>query len=162
MHGGRRQGNAVAGAHALDLAHFVEHVRRGRGVVVGRACDRSGGEDARVEHAAEHDADVLSDRERQHLGERGLLEQRVAPGNQHAVEIAVLQEAHRVFGIVGANADTFDDALAAQFLERFVGAFHGFAVALGAFDGTMRPRIGVMDQQHVDFRQTQAQQRVLV
>ena len=60
--------------------------------------------------------------ERQQLVERDLVEQRVAAGQQEAVEVGLAGEAGQHLGLVHAGADRPDDALRAQLGERLVGA----------------------------------------
>ena len=110
----RRERDAMAAADGVDPAHPLEHLGRRCPVVVGRALARPGGEDARVERPADQDADLLLDAERQQLVERALLQQRVAAGEQDAVEVGVAGEAQAGLDLVDADPDRLDHAGPAQ------------------------------------------------
>ena len=85
---GRLQRHAVAVADRPDLARALEQGgRRGR-VVVARA-GFGIGEDPAVVDAAAMIADALLDADGEQLVERHLVEQRVAAGEQEAVEVCL-------------------------------------------------------------------------
>ena len=98
----------------------------------------------------------------QELLQRALFQQRVAPGQQHAVEVARLDEARAGVGLVDAHADCADDAGAAQIVERAVARVHHCPETLlehGAVLGG--PEIDVVDQGDVDLLQAEPHVRVL-
>jgi hypothetical protein len=98
---------------------------------------------------------------RQEGVERTLLEQRVSPGQQHAVEIGRLDEAQAGVGFVDADADGADHAGAAQFVERLEARVDHRLEALvedrAILDG---PEIDVVDQHDVDARDAEPEMRM--
>ena len=71
------------------------------------------------------------------------------------------REAHAHLGLVHADADACDDLLAAQPVERHIGAGHRLAKPLLDRVGAMGPDIDVMDQQQIDAVGAEPQQRLL-
>ena len=129
-------------------------------VVIARAGNGACGENAGIEDAAHHDADALLAGERQEGLDGGLLQQRIAPGEEHRVEIARPGEtlAHR--DLVDADADRLHDLFGAQLLESLVGPVHGLAEDLVRVLA-VRPHIGVVDEDDVDPLGAEPQQRLL-
>ena len=145
----RPQGDVVTTADLLDLERPVEQ-RTGRGRVVVPGALGGPGQDAAVEHAGGQVRDpplgALSEHRR-----GGLVQQRVPAGDQHAVEVAPLEEGRRRLHRVRAQRDRVDDPLIAQVDERAVGARHRFVdVVVGIVDvddvdpiGTQTPEAAV-------------------
>jgi hypothetical protein len=117
----RRRGkrDAVAGAGVAHPARPGQQAARGRGVVVGRVV-AGVGQDAAVEHAARQHGDAAPLAQREQAGRRRVVEQRVAAGHQHAVQIAALDEPGQRRRRVHAGADGADRALGAEFGQRGV------------------------------------------
>ena len=112
------------------------------------------GQDAGIVRPAQDHRDVALHAFRQERLEPALLEQRVAAGQQHAVEVAGLDEAQAGVRFVDADADGADDAGLAQLVERLEAAVHHRLEAL-VEDGAVLggPEIDVVDQRDVDLRQ---------
>src|SRR6202048_5119105 len=80
------------------------------------------------------------------LCQRRLLQQRIAPGEQHGVERSGFRETHAHLGLIHADPDARDHALSAKLVERHIGAGHRFAKpALDRID-SMGPDINGVDQ----------------
>src|SRR5205823_10654617 len=76
------------GTDARHHANPIEDLRLGWTVVEGRARDRAASENAGVVGAAQDDADPTRGTGRQQLRKSGLIDKRVAPGQQKAVEVS--------------------------------------------------------------------------
>ncbi len=154
------EGDAMRAADPLDPRHAVQDGGRRRLVIVGRAGDGAGREDARIEHPAQHHADAFPFGKRQEFVQGRLLQERVAAGEQHGVEIAGLGEADAHLGFVESDPDRPDGSRCAQSVERPISAVHRFAEpVLGR-----RPMIfavHVVDEQDVDAVEPEPQQRLL-
>ena len=137
----------MGGADPLDPRHLFQNFGRRVAVIVFGAGDRTGRENAGIEHAAEHHADALLPGQRQELRQRRLLQQRIAAGQQHGVERSGRGETHAHVGLVDADPDAGNDALAAKPVEGDIGAVHRFAKPVLDRIGAMGPDIDVMDQQ---------------
>ena len=94
--------------------------------------------------------------------ERILLEEGVAPGEQEAVELAVLEGVGDRLHLVDAEADRLDVAVAAELVERLVGAFHRRPVHLRLQLGAVGEGIDVVDEEDVDAVEAEALEAVLV
>src|SRR5439155_13012117 len=96
----RRRLEAGAGpiADGLQLLSRPHEGRRGRGVVEGRARSRVG-QDAAVEHAASDDGDPALCAQRQQLGGAGTVEERVAAGEEEAVEVGIERKTNQHLGL---------------------------------------------------------------
>ena len=105
--------DAVARAHRGEPLRARDHRRRRGRVIVGRARRRVGEEPA-VEHPARDDAHAALGAERQQIDERGLIEQRVAAREQHAVELGLAHEAREQRRAVHPGTDRAHHALRAQ------------------------------------------------
>ena len=106
-------------AHIAASACTLVATASGTGaVVVARLVAEPDREHAGIEWAAEDDCDVLLHAERQQFGERVLLQQRVAAGEQDAVDVGVAREAQAHLRLVQPDADRRDRAGGAQRLQR--------------------------------------------
>ncbi len=143
------QRHAMPAADRLDAARALEDRGRGGGIVVTGALDRARGEDAGIVGSAEQDAGAAALAERQEAVERLLVEQRVAAGEQEAVEVARFEEGLAGLPFVEAAADRLDDALLAQPEDRRIGALHGLAEGLRIGVAMVAP-VRVVDEQDVD------------
>jgi hypothetical protein len=115
----RGQRYAVPGAGIPEPAGPGQQGGRRRGIVV--ACAVTGiGQDAAVEHAARQHGDAAPLAQREQAGRRRVVEQRVAAGHQHAVQVAALDEPGQRRRRVHAGADGADRALGAEFGQRGV------------------------------------------
>jgi hypothetical protein len=94
-------------AQGFEPAHAFQHrVGRRRVVVMGPVAGaRAGRKNARIERSAAEDGHAAFHAEWQQLLEGGLLEQRVAPGEQDAVELAAPEQLDAHFPFVHADAD---------------------------------------------------------
>ena len=101
-------GTPKAVADLLELGRPLEDLGRGRRVVERRAGPRIG-EDPAVEHASGDDRDVALLGQRKQFVQRDLVEQRVATGEQDAVEIGPFDQEGERRGEVHAGADRTDD-----------------------------------------------------
>ena len=109
------------------------------------------GEDAAVEHPAGDDRHPSLEAGRQQLFQCDLVQQRVATGQQEAVEVGLLRKAGQHLRLVHAGADSTDHALLAQLIERAVGAAQRLVVVV----------VGVVDVQDVDPADGQALEALL-
>ncbi len=109
------QRHAVARAYGLGSSRSVQHGRGGRGIVVPGPV---GGvrEDAAVEDACGQKGHVACRATVDQSGGR-LVEQCVPAGDQHAVDVAALQEGLGSGHRVGTDRHGVDHALAAQFRQ---------------------------------------------
>ena len=96
---------AVCAAHRFDPFDAGHDRRRRHGIIIMRPGPRAGGENAGIEHPSEQNAQSLACGGRQKLRQRRLLQQRIAPRQQHDVEITGLSEALTHLGLVDADAD---------------------------------------------------------
>ena len=88
--------------------------------------------------------------ERQEFLQRVLVQERVAAGEQHAVEVAGLKEAHGRVSLVEAKAHRLDHTLAPQLVHSSVGTLHGLAEALVRQFEPVGPHVHVVQEQDVD------------
>ena len=93
--------------------------------------------------------------ERQEALQRGLLEERVPPGEQEAVEVAVPHAALEDLPLVGADADRADDAGGAEIVQRAIRPVHGLAIP-GVVVRAVGDRADVVDQHDVHPLEAQA------
>jgi hypothetical protein len=98
------------------------------------------GQDAAVEDAAGDDRDAASHAERQKLLRAAPVQERVAAGEQEAIEIRLAGKASQHLGLVHSRADRRDRAVRAQPVERAIRAAQRLVVMV----------VRVVDQQHVD------------
>ena len=120
----RRQRHFVFGADSFDLLHLLHDVGGcGRIVVLG-AGDRACRQDAAVEAAAYDDGGIALLAQWQEFIERVLFQQRIAPGKQETVEIALLQGLVANLPFIDAEADGLDHAFLAHLEKRLVGSLH--------------------------------------
>jgi hypothetical protein len=110
----------VPGAGGAHPAGAGQHGGRGRGVVVGAAVVRAG-QDAAVEYAGRQHRHAAPLAHREQLGRGGLVEQRVAARDQHAVQVAALRQPGERGGGVHPGADGPDHSLIAERRQRRVG-----------------------------------------
>ncbi len=146
-------------AHGVDATDPCQDAGRRIAVVVLRARDGAGGEDAGVEHAPEHHADPpfrceLEERERR------LLEERIAAGQHHAVDVGFAGEARADRGVVDAEADRPHHALRTQLDERLPRPVLHLADA-GVERVPVRPRVEVVHERDVHRRDAEPEQRLL-
>ncbi len=161
LHGGGPELDAVALADGFDLLRLLDQRRRRRHVVVRGAGFHAAGQDAGVVRSAQDDRDVPLHALRQELGEAALFEQCVAAGQQHAVEVAGLDEAQAGVALVDADADRADDAGLAQLVERPEARVHHRLEALVQDLAVLdRPEVDVVDQGDVDLGQAEPQVRM--
>jgi hypothetical protein len=111
---GAGEGNTVASAHRRDAVDPLDDLGRRRLIIVGRAGNSPGRQDPGIERTADDDGDVPRDAERQEAIERRLLEQRVAAGEEEAVEITGLGETLAGLPFIDADADRPDRLLLAR------------------------------------------------
>ena len=116
----RADGHAVGGADIPDAPGPRQHLGRGGGVVVVRAVSRVG-QDAAVEHAAREHLHAAVGAQRQQLGGGGRVEQRVASGHEHAVQVRPGDEPGQRRRGVHPDADRADHAGRAEPGQRRVG-----------------------------------------
>ena len=109
--------DTVAPADGGNALGALQDVRRRRAVPVGRARARVG-QHAAVERCRGEHRDAALPAQRQELVGGGLVEQRVAPCDQHAVEVRFTNEAHGRCGVVDSRAHGADDALLAELDQR--------------------------------------------
>ena len=143
----RRERHAVPGADGLEPRRFLEQLARRGPVVEGRPA----GEEAAVEDAARDHGDPALRAEREQFGQRGLVEQRVPARDEEAVEVGLAREPEQHLGLVHACAHRSDHALAAQPVERGVGARDGVLVVV----------VRVVDVQDVDAVETEPLEALL-
>ena len=148
------QVDRVPGRRLFQTPHLGDDLRRRLHVVVARpvgAALRAGGQDAAVVGPAGDDADVLLQAQRQQLVQRALLQDRVAAGQQEAVEVAGARQAHQHLALIHAGADRADHALRAEPVQHRVGAVHHFREVL----------VRIMDVHDVQAVDAQPRQAVL-
>ena len=137
-------------------------VRRRRPVVVARVRARAGREDAGIEDAAQQHADAARGRERQELVLRRLLEQRIAAGEEHAVDVGFPDEPRAHAGIVDADADrapiTRCARSSASARQRAVLRLANARLDAGL---AVRPGVDIVDEHDVDGGGAEPQQRLL-
>src|SRR5215475_798125 len=114
------------------------------------AVDGACRQDAAVIAASERDRDIPRLTERQEGIERVLFEERVASGEQEAVEVPFAQGLVADLPFVAADADRFDQALRAQFVERLVGAVHRSAEMRLLNLRRMAEIVDIVDERDVD------------
>ena len=135
----RLERDSVAVADGLERERPLEP-----DLVDGRVVERSAGprvgEQPAVVDAAGDDRDAALGAQRKQLGERVVIEQRVAAGEQEAVEIGRAREASEHRRLVHAGSDRANRALVPQTLERAERDAGRLVVVL----------VGVVDVQHVD------------
>ena len=119
---------------------------------------RAGGENAGIEHASEHHAQSLARGGRQEALQRRLLQQRIAPRQQHDVEIARLSETLTHLGFVDADADSRNHLRAAQLIESTIGSVHRLLETPLDRGRAMRPDIDVMNEKNIDAVEAEPQQ----
>ena len=100
-------------------------------------------------------------REREKAVERVLLQQAIATGEQHGVEITGAREAFAHPRLVEANSNRLHYALFAQPCERRIGALHRFREARFDRVRAMRPDIHVMDEDDIDPLRAEPEQGLL-
>ncbi len=120
LEGGGGQRDAVPGAGVAHPAGAGRHGGRGRGVVVGAAVVRAG-QDPAVEHAGRQHGHAAPLAHREQVRRGGLVEQRVAARDQHAVQVAALRQPGQRGRGVHAGPDGPDHALVAERRQRRVG-----------------------------------------
>jgi hypothetical protein len=109
-------------AHRGDAPRPRHHRRRPGRVVVGGVRARGRGrQQPAVEHPADHHRDPARLAQRQQPVERGLVQQGVAAGQQHHVEVGVAHQVGQHLPLVHAGADGADRALRAQLVQGGVG-----------------------------------------
>lgn len=141
----------------MPLARFFqlrgpeEEFGGGCGVVEGGAGLRVG-EQAGVEDPADHHADAAFGGERQELGQASLVEQAVAAGQQHGVDVRLTDEPGRQLGLVHADADRAEHALGTQAFQLGVGLGEGpFGVVVRVV------QVGDVDPVHAQALETALQ-----
>ncbi len=110
------------GAHRFDRGDARDKIGRRRSIVeirraaVGRM--RAGRQDAGVVRTADDERHAALLADRQQLGKRALVEQRIAAGEQHDVEIDLRQHVDADPPVVDAEAEAADHPAVAQLGER--------------------------------------------
>ena len=104
---------------------------------------------------------MFLDRRKQAV-ERLLLEQGVAAGKQERVPLAMVERVGDRLRLVDADADRLDVAVAAQFLERPIGALHRGAMHLRLLVRAVGVGVDVVDVEDVDVIEAEALDAVLV
>ena len=160
MDRGRRQLHAMPRADGAELRRALEDFRRRGRVVVLCSGDRTRRQHARVEDAAGHHANAAVQTQRQECIGRALVEQGVAAGEQHAINVAALGEADADIGLVHADAGRADDAFAPELRKRAPGAGDSFLDPLINGVAMIAP-VDVMDQRDLHMADAEAQQRLL-
>ncbi len=136
-----------------ELARAAEDVVRHVAVVVVRAGPGLvGREQAGVVWGRRDDADAARLAQREQVVERRLLEERVAPGDHHEVEVAFAHGARRGIRVVRADADRTDKPLVAEAGEC------GQALGEPLVEVV---RVGVVQVGDVDAVEAQSLERVL-
>ena len=96
----------VLGAHGRDPTCALDDRHWRRRVVERRAGRRRrGGEESGIEHAGGDDGDSTLRAERKQPRRRPLVEERVAPGDEDDVDVALGGEPDRGVGVIHADAD---------------------------------------------------------
>jgi hypothetical protein len=147
----RLQRHAVAGAHLADPCGPVHHLWRGGAVVERGAGTGAHREDAAVVRTARDDRDPALEAVRQELGERSLVQERVPPGEQEAVAVALPCERQLHLPLVHTGADGLDHPSGAELDENGEGFLQGLLVVV----------IGIMDEHDVDALESEARERGL-
>ena len=146
LHRGGTQRDAVARA---DRAKSLGALDQWRAARIGSRSVAPGPrirQQPAVHDAHGHDGDALLLAQRKQLVQRGLVKERVPPGHHEDIEVALASEAGEHRGLVHARADGPHHALAAQPLQRRV----------GAADGRLPVVVRVMDVEDVDAVQAEA------
>jgi hypothetical protein len=89
-----------------------------------------------------------------------VIEKRVTVGKHEAVEIAVAREAHQDPGVVHADTEGLDHALAAQLRECAVRATHRLVVTRFELVALPTP-VDVVNEDDVDASRVETQEAVL-
>jgi hypothetical protein len=105
-------------ADPLDASDALEDIGWGGSIIVTRALDRAGRQNAGVERAADDNPDVPLFAERQETFERVLLQERIAASEQEAVEIASFQKCLANLPLIEARADRPDRSRLRIFIAR--------------------------------------------
>ena len=149
-------------ADRLDPANPVEDLGRGGVVIVPGPRPGPGRQHARIIRSAQKNADAALDAERQERGQRLLLQERIAPGQQEQVEIALPRQRLADLPFVHPRADGADHAFLAQPQHGLVAAGHQLpdpGVRGGL--GPMGENIDVMGEQDIDAVDPESLQRCL-
>src|SRR4051812_20705398 len=109
-----RKRDTVPATDLVNAAHALEDLRRCGLVIVACPWHRPGRQNARVENPAEENRYGFLFGNPEEDVEGGLIEKRVAPGQEHAVEIAGSGEAGAGLRLVDADPDSLDHALVPQ------------------------------------------------
>jgi hypothetical protein len=100
---------------------------------------------------------LLLEGQRQEFGQAVLNQQRVPARHHRDIEITGARELDAGVCLVDAEPDGRHGLLAAQLVERAVGAVHCFLEAASSL-GAVRPDVAVVDEQDVDCTQARAKQ----
>lgn len=145
-------------ADALDLSNSRQDLRWRVLVIVLCASDGARRQDTGIEDTAKHNGNTLFQRQRHELLQRGLLQERVTPGEQHHVEGPGLRKAHAHLGFIDADAYSRDHALATKLVERHIGTGHRLAKPVLDRVLAMGPDIDIVDQKQIDPAGAEPQQ----
>ena len=156
---GGRQADLIAAANLFDFSHFLPHLRTGRPIVVFGVFHRAGGQNTAIKPAPDHHRGVARFTQRQEVIQRVLFQQGVAPGQQEAVKIALLQRSMAYLPFVYPHANRLHHAFIAQLRQCTVGAFHRLAEIVW-LPLAMGINITIMNKRNVDAFQRQALQAV--
>ena len=147
---GRGQRHLVALTHNRNPTRLFNQVSRRSLVIMGRMIGHITREDAGIVRPANDHADIMRFGIGQKRIQRALFKQGVAPGQQHAVEIAGLGKAQTHIRFIQATANGANHPGATQFIKRTITTIHQGAKTLfkqvSVLDG---PEINVMDQQYI-------------
>ena len=143
-------GNTVAVAHGLDPCCAL-HDLFGRGLVVVVRPGPRVGQDAAVEHTSRDDRDPAFHAKRQQILQAHLVQQRVAAGEQEAIELRLAGETRQHLRLVHAGPDRLDRAVGPKPVERSVGTGECFLEVL----------IRVVDVEDVDLVDAQPRDALL-
>ncbi len=152
----RWQGHAVRGARLVQRLGTRQHVRRRIRIVELAVAHQQPG----VERAADDDgaAEPLA---RVHERQALLLQQRVAPGEQGAVQPRLLQAVEDDLGFVDAQAEAGDAAIGPELFERAEAALRREGLPVPGVPVAMGVGADVVHEQQVDALQAEPLQAVL-
>src|SRR5581483_3051314 len=120
----------MARAYRLYPSGARHDVRPSFHIEEGRARHGTGGEDAGIERSRHQHGDAASLAFRHEAIHRAMVEQRIAPRQHEAVEVAIRREAQQYLPVVDADADGLDRTRTAKLVECAIGARHRLAISV--------------------------------
>ena len=156
-----RKGDAVTVADGFDPCASLLDRFGSRLVVVLRFRGRPGGQNPAIEGPADEERHVPLQAEGKKPLDRLLLQQRVSPCEEKAVEISVAEGVIADLPLVHAESDRSDHALGAQIREGAEGPIHGsLEMNLLEFGPEIRC-IDIVNESDVDMARAEALKTVL-